>query len=627
MSFELVFESGSLKGRRWLVPEGGEIMVGRSHTCGIRPNEPDVSGRHAVIRVNGGKIEIEALSAHKTAVDGVRLAAGERRGLGGKSRVRLGGSLAFSIRESDASGEPAEISPGETAMIGAGTRTYAGETGTFATAATRAAAGGETDFFGTEARTGVGETVATSATRAAETGTIATAATRAMAMETGTVATVATMAAPTGTQVFRSGNAKVGGRRMADVTTTVVAGDGETQMVTDTGITPPVEDDTSDSGGGGETQMLATQAVTPAEIERLRSDHVRRQRRRIGLKSVLFTIALGLVIGIYAWLSHPSVNPYLVAPSKISFNGVIRTSDGAIGIIVPNIRGGAPTVADDHQIRYETRLGDNWEVPFTIVLTNYIDRQSLYESAEASFERWRKANMKGLWVDRGESDRRHIFLGGGNGAYPGIPCLQHLYSNVGEDRENISGTATFFRIGPRCYVLLRELPASEDGRGAAWLTEVWATLFVQDKLAGNVDNMIVARHWEGTEEADEGKTAAEIVKDCRDALKSGAQNKWERVRKRLYVAMRMLYGAEGADADAVRSQVLDALQLLRQEQGNFWNEGALKASQYSNSTRDDAQKRMAEIKQSLKTYFKVPDDERTWILETEYWWLYRGPGE
>ena len=159
---ELIFKTGSLMGRRWSVPSGGALTIGRSHSCAIRPEEADVSGRHVIVREERGKLWLEALSAHRTAVDGTKLAAGGKQELADGSVVNLGGSLAFTVGESQGGNETASEM-------------------------------GETDIFATDAATGL-ETRATAATRAAETGTLATAATRAMSDETGTLATAATRA-------------------------------------------------------------------------------------------------------------------------------------------------------------------------------------------------------------------------------------------------------------------------------------------------------------------------------------------------------------------------------------------------------------------------------------------------
>lgn len=632
--YEVIFEAGSLKGKRWRLPDGGVLTIGRSHSCGIRPKEPDVSGKHAVLREEAGVVWLEVLSSHNTAVDGVRLPVGERVAITEVSQVVLGGGLAFRLGKTSSDDETGEIMPAETGTLG---------TGTVATAATRAMRP-NTATLGDDTGTLSG-TLATAATRAMppntatlgdDTGTVATAATRAMPPNTatlgddtgtldstGTVATAATRAyRPESGTLPSNGSSSRRARGVPRAKPSrPVADEGETQMVTGLNAMPGSGGETTDLDSGGETQMLATQAVSADELERLRGRDLKLKKRRIGIRAAIFAAVLAAVFGLYLYLSHQKPDSLLIMPEKISFDGVVETEGGCLGITVPNIGGGNPTYSDDSVIRYDTRLGRNWEVPYTIVLTNWYDRQSLHESAEATFARWRTANMIGLWVDKGESDSRHIFMGGQYGEYPGIPCLQHIYSKVGPDHRNISGTATFFRIGARCYVLMRELPANEEWRGIPWLTLVWSTLYVPDEYYDGSENMIVARHWEGTPTPDSEMTPAEIVRGCVQSLDKGAQNKWEAVRQNLYVAMRMLEGKNDAISVAVRNQALVALEKLRKSQKRFFGEKRFDAQQWFFSPWENRDHKLDEITKSLKTYFSVEDDERTWILGNERWWL------
>ncbi len=553
MAMSIVFETGSLRGKSWTVPNGGSLAVGRSHTCAIRPSESDVSGRHVVFRDRGGVLHVEVLSSHRTMLNGVRLSAGMIRPLADGATITLGETLGLHVRGNiGGEAETGEIG-GETETIPQGRATASAPTGGPTTATAMAATG----MFPS-----VGATTGTFATVGATTGMVATAG-----AATGTIATAATRA--------------------------------------------EAED---------ETQMLATQVVSHEELEQLRGEHLRQQKRRIGIRTLILAGVLGGVFGLYAWLSNPTVNPYLTAPQRIDFPGIIWDGDGKATIVVPYWNRGEYSFHNDSVTRYDSRLGDKWEVPFTIVLTNYLDPESLREDAEASFARWRAANMVGLWRDQGELPTPQ-FLGGDGGAFPGIRCLQHKYARVDEEGENLVGTATFFRIADRCHVLLRELPAAEDGRGYVWLSEVWTTLNAHAKNRDGSENPFAARHWEGTSEPDDERPPAIVVNDCRQLLESGDAAAWGDVERMLYVTLRTVHNSADPDSEAIRNGAMEALADLRAAQGRFWKDCCSTAFKFANLPGDEGEKYVEAARERARAYYQSQNDERYWIIRQEEWWL------
>lgn len=82
----LVVTSGPLAGER--IELTGELIIGREH-ADLTIDDPEMSRRHAAIRVSDGGIELEDLgSTNGTLVDGVRISAPVM--LGGGERVKLG---------------------------------------------------------------------------------------------------------------------------------------------------------------------------------------------------------------------------------------------------------------------------------------------------------------------------------------------------------------------------------------------------------------------------------------------------------------------------------------------------------------------------------------------------------
>lgn len=417
--------------------------------------------------------------------------------------------------------------------------------------------------------------------------------------------------------------AAFGTETLATAATAAFADAGETTLV---GGFRSAGTDAGDSDAGdsdsGETQVLETQVVSKEEIEHLRGEHLREQKRRVGFRALCILLVLGAVVGVYVWLSSVRVSPYLLAP-VITFDGVIENDAGRVSVAMPQWNGGRPDSMNDACIRWNSRVGDDWSVPFTVVLTNWTDPASLFEDRETTFDRWRAENMHGLWLDQGKI-HTHRFLGGQAGAYPGVPCLQRRYTRVDAEGENLAGTATFFRVEDRCYVLLRELPADEESRGYSWLEEIWTTLFALAKNRDGTPNLFAARHWEGTSETDDALDPAAAVDECRKTIESGAISAWGDVKRTLTLVLRAVHGRTDSASSDIRKRALDMLERLRTEQGRVWrmkSAEALKLSVLPDKTRE-----LDEIRRRTEEVFQDEDDERHWIVRRPAWWKVRPEG-
>lgn len=557
MAYQLIFERGSLKGKIHDISDGDEVLIGRSHSCQLRTTEGDVSGRHAVFKVNGNKLYLDVLSSHRTILNGKRLSAGMSKEVPDNSKIEFGDSLLLAVRfnqeekrdsdaETETSFQPMSPSLGETV-------------------ATRAAEQTAFTVPGPDIEKGASATLATTASQNTE--------------------TVATFA-------------------------------------------QNLSDDMETSDGADETQMLATQMVSQEELDVLRGEHLRQQKKRVALKAAMISGLLICVVGLYAWLSNPYVNPHLVAPI-ITFEGVIKSRDGRgqIGIKVPYYNGGKYTKNNDSVVLWDTYLGEKWEVPFRIVLTNYYDPQSLKEDAKTTFMRWQKENMGGLWRAKGDLLPTPQFIGGGAGYYPGIRCLVQKYSRVGADDESFIGTASFFRIGPQCYVLLRELPSIEEGRGMFWLEEISSTLFVREKnLRDNSDNTIASRHWEGTVAEDDERSNAAVIENCITLLERDNPKDWGDIERMLYVTLRSLsYKGEASSIDE-RNRCLENLERLRKNQKAFWQNQCSEAFRNSQLEGREPRDKVAAATEAAINHFTSQSDERYYLIREKNWWLARPKG-
>jgi len=540
MTIRLVFDAGSLAGRSWDLPEGGALEIGRSRSCGIRPAEPDVSGRHAVVRDDSGHPVLEVFSAHRTSLDGERLAAGDVRPLAEGSRVLLGDALRF--------------------------RVHFGDVG---------ADGGET-----------------------------------MAVPEPTLPAGPASAESTADDSSEGGETTSGGP----------ADDAETAGGPATALGPDAGD-----ADDGETQMLKTQAVSREELEMLREAHLHRQKRRLLFRAVLLLLLLGATVGVYKWLSSEKVKATLDAATK-TFPRAVDDEFGQVWITVPASDNEGKTRDKNPGVyyRWDSKLGDKLEVDYHILFTNYVDHDSLWESREKTFDRWRDANAAD-WRWDSENEPHPLFLGGSGGDYPGVRCLQRKYHRT-VDGENFVGTATFFRCADRCHVLVRELPLDEEWRGRDWIANLRKnrSLRVFPRLPDGSENPFAALHWEGRPETNVFTSAEAdlIVNDCKALL--GGENAvfWGDTERRLSLVLRSVHGKTDDEAEGIRARALNQLRLLRARQRDFWHGQVLRANAKSAPTAPSAGREPAlkAIQKETADWFPSADDERHWLVRREKWW-------
>ena len=275
MSVNVVFIKGSLAGMRFHIPEAGAV-VGRSHSCGIRASESDVSGRHVQIVPAGNGAEMTVLSAHRAFVNGRRVPSGAKTSLKSGDHIRLGESLEFAFMvdnsAADGAGDSTALIP-ETGMAGGGTRATVGTRATMATMATRATGpvdddASTSDALGTseagEGRAPARPPRAGSPRPQGRDALVASAS-------ADTTATSATFASADTTATFPTG---------VPTGSTHLPGDGE--------------DD------GDETQMLKTQMVSREELELLARMYEQRRKRKTFGKTALFGFVFLLAVLGYA---------------------------------------------------------------------------------------------------------------------------------------------------------------------------------------------------------------------------------------------------------------------------------------------------------------------------------------
>lgn len=589
MAYEVKFESGSLKGKHWRIPDGGVLTIGRSHSCGIRPKEADVSGKHAILSEKSGVVWLEVLSSHKTAVDGIRLPVGEKVAITEVSQVTLGGTLVFRLAKIADDGETGEIMSGESGMLG-GTGTIG--TGTVATAATRAA---DTATLGADTGT--------------LSGTVATAATRAMGADTamlgdetgtlgGTVATAATRAAETREE-------------------------SETSILTGSvipGVNGDASGETSErNSDGGETQMLHTQIASPEELSKIKDVYEKKSKRRVAkhfflLGSVAFAAAVSSI-----WFStrrpeNPLSMPQNRKPAAIIPDLAPASAKGAIagmvGLSYP--ASGARVNKGENSIEIRTLIGSKLDVEVVVAADVFEDDAAVGESRNATFMRYISKSPELVKIlDNMYPLPDEDFFGGLGGRFRGIPCSRVEYWRM-RGRENVYGVVSFFRSGTLCCALRREVPAAEKER-AAWLlvdTRTW--LFADN--GGQFQSL----QWEGAPDAGCADPALEISRcEARFAVDSTAT--WPEIERGIRDVLAETMG-DDAYSD-VRTQAMKLLADLRTRKATNWKRlvaGRVPITLPDGGTTDKM--RASELDEAVRKDYPSPDEEWYFLARRRRWW-------
>ncbi len=98
MRYKIEFVKGSLGGKIAPLDSNTSFVIGRSHSCELRPTESDVSARHVVLSVNSNNIVVlKVLSRHATFLNSTRLLEGGEYELKSGDAVTMGGTCSFRL--------------------------------------------------------------------------------------------------------------------------------------------------------------------------------------------------------------------------------------------------------------------------------------------------------------------------------------------------------------------------------------------------------------------------------------------------------------------------------------------------------------------------------------------------
>ena len=603
LKYRISFTKGSLTGQ--LFPLGPEsVIVGRSHTCGIRVMEPDVSGRHVMLAVGPKGVEMEVISSRRTVLDGKVLKTGDRVAVRAGQGVAMGGSVEFAVECYRTDGDRTEA-PSDWA---GGIPHLGGDDATRRPESPRGAnengmlpadgdhGGGPSSGLGDDDDTGT-HIPPSPAPRAARPPQKNDRRPPPPA-DPASTGTVGTLAMPPPPPPPPSGGETLG-----------------------TEALQPSPD---------ATQILRTRAATPQEMAYMRELHSKKQRRKTGLRLVLGGLLVVAAIVVYAVWNRPI--PFSVTSERKKWKvvdanlqpipiGGASDGNGSLFWSYPpspwgmeeDVRTGtnAALRVVETVFTAKTRVGAKREIPLQLKLVVYASAESLHQSLEESFADWEKTN--GLGLEKQSRLGVDFF-----GANPGIPCVRYTYTRKAtraEEEAGVSdwaGVMSFFRLRDTCFVYFREVPGVEGLR-----TE---PMMLRTAIFLGIDAGLVQERWSGMPPDRQYRGELHILRNSvRELMDKNMDNEWEEVEDKLSTILIRTFPGRDADADTGRlyREALGWMRILRERQTETWKTRCVSRYLAERDGREDAR----QIDDEVRALFRSPMDRRHQTVQKDKWWL------
>lgn len=585
LRYRIRFTKGSLAEQ--MFPLGEEpVTIGRSHTCGVRLMEADVSGRHVMLTAGAKGVELEVISARRTSLGDRALKSGDVVKLTAGQSVTMGGIATFELEcyrnESDAT-----VMPG--APAGEGLTRFPDPDAT------------DRGFFGRSGG-GMDDTGTAGETSSPETSSPRT-STRTVLPGAGGVDTTA----PTGPRM---------------------------EPPRFPPMPPAPGDEPQPTAGVGEaTQIIQTRVATPQEMAYMRELHGKKKRRKIRLRLALgglLTLAAG---GVYVWmLAHAPEQKLTIPEPRKSWkvmDAELRPaapgkalSGNTLFLSYPDTGGpGAENTetavnpalgCKETVFTVKTRVGRALDVPLQLRLVAYANRRSLDQSREESFADWDRACGAGI-------EKQARLATDFVGEDPGVPCLRYTYTRKATPEEaeggvlDWAGVLSFFRLRDTCFVYFREVPSVEELRAEHML--------VRTSVFFGLSAPLVQERWSGLKTERQYGWALPILRNsAKELMDKNMDNEWEETEDKLTTILIRTFPERGSDEDAGRlyGEALGWLRELRTRQTEKWKICCLKRCQVPKGDPDGEGKRQDE---AVRAWFRSPDDRRHATAQKDKWWL------
>ncbi|MBR4251966.1 MAG: FHA domain-containing protein [Kiritimatiellae bacterium] len=601
LKYRISFTKGSLAGQ--LFPLGMEaVIVGRSHTCGIRVMEPDVSGRHVMLSVGPKGVEMEVISSRRTVLDGKALKTGDKVAVRAGQTVAMGGSVAFAVECYRSDGDRTEA-PGD--WMDGMTRFGAD-------------AGGDGDAT---RRPGA-------ATRAGDETSMTT-----PAGDYGGDDDTGTHIPPPPPSRPKRSPVRPGPPPVTSETSTGTVG----TMAIPPFPPPPSGGETLGTEAlpppADATQIIQTRAATPQEMAYMRELHNKKRRKKLGMRIGLGGLVTAIAGGLCVWLAwHPPEPVPSIPKEKKTWKlldsemrmipeadaaGVANSvflqypAAGAGGGTQTSVRPNPALDTEETVYSVKTRVGRDLDLPLQLRVIVYASAASLDQSQEEAFADWDRTSNLGL-------EKQVQLATDFVGVAPGIPCLRYTYTRKATPEEekadgvlDWAGVLSFARLRDTCIVYLREVPSVEELRAEYLLTRTGRFLGISTPL--------VRSRWMGRAPHEQSPGDLPILRNsARELMGKNMDNEWEELEAKLTTILIRTYPKRARDPDASRlyAEALEWMGILRIRQEETWKKRSVVRFQATRNKNADT-KRMDE---EIRALFRSKDDRRHVTAQKEKWW-------
>ena len=566
MSFQLQIKIKGQTETRSVSLDDGDYLLGRSRSANIQLTQPDVSGKHLILHVDGDSVIAENLSSHGSLVGqtSVELPTPVRVG----DSIYLGKNTILTLLQEGASNPDPD--PGMTMMtmgIMPESNLKAPAAGDKTSTASSSAAAPEVKPAAKPADSDPEMTII-----GAPAPDMKPAAPKMDDPDVTIIGKPADDEMKTVIPGSEDPDVTIIGAPAADMKT-VLPEDNQTEptiavktlddkktVMPDPEPKPENEEEKENEEDAFKTNVMQTRIASAEELDFLRRQD-RKSKRGRTLKYIIPIVAAGIVLGLFFFLKGKTPEEKLSWPltadgkySEKPFDlGDGGFAAGRFSLIAPLTEKTEKTVDKNGNLVILTRIGRDRDVTLRLVLSSKRSSKYLHQTREQTFREWIQeiAASGGHWNFDRISDL--FFLGRNNG----LPCMSAAYTRE-IDNQSWYGEVIFFRNGDERIIRMAEIPNSERLRGADFLSSN-PFLFTSPTF--------IEEHWEGAVEIYSGEPS-DLIQEAKGLLVKMSPATWDKIAKLLRSA---LVQATEKNLSDLKDDALNQLRKLRSNQKVWYN--------------------------------------------------------